>query len=82
MEFDAILLPRRRGASIAQGHWPDRTINDDLDACAADYPDKLALTAVQVEAGSMRRFTYRELATMAARSGTIPTTMVGSTPAT
>jgi len=67
MEFDAVLLPPRRAASITQGLWHDRTINDDLDACAADYPDKVALTALQVESGSVRRFTYRELAAMADR---------------
>ena len=31
------------------------------------YPEKVALTAVQVETGAIRRFTYRELATMADR---------------
>ena len=67
MELDAVLLPPRRAASIAQGLWHDRTINDDLDACAAGYPDKMALTALQVESGSVRRFTYRELAAMADR---------------
>ena len=67
MEFDAVLLPPRRAASIAQGLWHDRTINDDLDACAAGHPDKVALTALQVESGSVRRFTYRELAAMADR---------------
>ena len=67
MEFDTVLLPPRRDASIAQGFWFDRTINDDLDACVAGYPDKPALTAVQVETGAVRRFTYRELATMADR---------------
>jgi hypothetical protein len=48
----AVLLPQRRAASIAQCLWHDRTINDDLDACVADCPDKVALTAVQVETGS------------------------------
>jgi cyclohexanecarboxylate-CoA ligase len=67
MEFDAVLLPPRRAASIAQGLWHDRTINDDLDACAAGYPHKVALTAVQLESGAARRFTYRELAAMADR---------------
>ena len=67
MEFDTVLLPPRRAASIAQGLWHDRTINDDLDACVAAFPDKLALTAVQVETGAVRRFTYRELAAMADR---------------
>ena len=67
MEFDAVLLPPRRAASIAQGLWHDRTINDDLDACAVGYPDKVALTALQVESGSVRRFTYRELAAKADR---------------
>jgi cyclohexanecarboxylate-CoA ligase len=67
MEFDAVLIPSRRAHSIAKGLWHDRTINDDLDACVATCPDKLALTAVQAESGSVQRFTYRELATMADR---------------
>ncbi len=71
MDFDAVLLPPRRAASVAQGFWFDRTINDDLDACVAAYPDKLALTAIQVEGGvptpTTTRFTYRELSAMADR---------------
>jgi cyclohexanecarboxylate-CoA ligase len=67
LEFDAILLPPRRAASIARGYWHDRTINDDLDACVAGCPGKVALTALQVETGTARRFTYHELATMADR---------------
>ena len=67
MEFDAILIPPRRAQSVAQGFWPDRTINDDLDACVASCPDKLALTAVQAESGATTRFTYRELAAIADR---------------
>jgi cyclohexanecarboxylate-CoA ligase len=67
MEFDAILIAPRRAASVAQGLWHDKTINTDLDACLAACPDKLALTAVQAESGEVKRFTYRELATMADR---------------
>ena len=67
MEFDAVLIPDRRAQSVAQGFWPDRTINDELDACVASCPDKLALTAVQGESGATTRFTYRELANMADR---------------
>ncbi len=67
MEFDAVLLPERRARMVAQGLWHDRTINQDLDACVAACPDKLALTAYRVEAGDVRRFTYRELAQMADR---------------
>lgn len=67
MEFDAVLIAPRRAQSVAQGFWHDRTINDDLDACLASCPDKLALTAVQAESGVTTRFTYRELATMADR---------------
>ena len=36
-------------------------------ACMAVAPDKLALTAVQVEAGTVQRFSDRELATLADR---------------
>lgn len=67
MEFDAVLLPPRRTQRVAEGHWRDCTINDALDACVATCPDKLALTALQVETGATTRFTYRELARMADR---------------
>jgi len=67
VEFDTVLIPPRREASIAQGYWHDRTINADLDTCRAQCPDKLALTAVQVESGAVKRFTYRELAALADR---------------
>lgn len=53
MEFDAVLLPPRRAASIAAGLWHDRTINDDLDACVAHCPDKVALTAVRLDRKSV-----------------------------
>ncbi len=68
MQFDPVLLAPRRAESIAKGWWHDRTINHDLDACVAAYPDKLALTAVRSrDRGEVRRFTYRELATFADR---------------
>jgi cyclohexanecarboxylate-CoA ligase len=67
MEFDAILIPPRRAAMIEQGLWPDRTINDYLDACLAQSPDRIALTALSIGRDSTRRFTYRELATLADR---------------
>jgi cyclohexanecarboxylate-CoA ligase len=67
MEFDAVLIPARRAAMVAQGHWRDRTINDHLDAAVAAAPDALALTAVSVEHGTTTRFTWRELGTMADR---------------
>jgi cyclohexanecarboxylate-CoA ligase len=67
MEFDAVLIPPRRASMVRRGYWHNRTINDDLDACLAACPDKLALTAVSLEAGTTTRFTYRELATMADR---------------
>ena len=67
MEFDAVLLPPRRADSIARGYWRDRTINADLDACLAECPDKPALTAVRLDTGEVRRFTYREMARLADR---------------
>ncbi len=67
MEFDAVLLPARRAQMIAQGLWHDRTINDDLAACVAACPDKVALTAYRLEVGDVKRFTYRELSHMADR---------------
>jgi len=67
MDFDAVLIAPRRATSVAQGFWHDRTINDDLDACLAQCPDKIALTAVQAESGATTRFSYRELAAMADR---------------
>jgi cyclohexanecarboxylate-CoA ligase len=67
MEFDAVLIAPRRARMVAQGLWHDRTINDDLDACVAACPDKVALTALRVEEGDSARFTYREMARMADR---------------
>jgi cyclohexanecarboxylate-CoA ligase len=67
MEFDPVLLPPRRADSIARGWWHDRTINDDLDACVAACPDKLALTSARVDSGEVRRFSYSELAALADR---------------
>jgi cyclohexanecarboxylate-CoA ligase len=67
MEFDAILLAPRRAASVALGLWHDRTINDDLDRVVAGSPGKLALTALQIESGAIRHFTYGELATIVDR---------------
>ncbi len=67
MEFDAVLIPPRRAQSIARGWWQDRTINDALDACVVACPDRIALSALRVEDGSMTRFTYREMAAMADR---------------
>ncbi len=67
MEFDAVLLAPRRADSIAKGHWHDRTINDDLDACVASCPDKLALKAVRLDTGAVTTFSYRELAALADR---------------
>ena len=67
MDFDPVLLAPRRDRYVAAGLWRDRTINDELDACLAEVPDKLALTAWQVENGQTRRFTYREMARMADR---------------
>ena len=67
MEFDAILLPPRRAASIAQGLWADRTVNDELDACLAECPDKTALTALHADGTPGRRMSYRALAQLADR---------------
>lgn len=67
MEFDAVLLAPRRAESIARGLWHDRTINQYLDACVADCPDKLALTAIRVDRDEVRRFTYRQLVGLADR---------------
>jgi cyclohexanecarboxylate-CoA ligase len=67
MQFDAVLLAPRRAECVARGLWLDRTINDELDACVAHCPDREALVGLRVEAGDTRRFTWRELATMADR---------------
>lgn len=67
MEFDTVLIPPRRASSIAKGLWPDRTINEDFDACIADHPQKIAITALQLESGTVQRFTYKELGTVVDR---------------
>lgn len=67
MDFDAVLIAPRRAESIARGWWPDLTINDLLDDYAKSRPDKVALTAVQAEAGIQQPFTSRQLAALADR---------------
>ncbi|VVD59259.1 Short-chain-fatty-acid--CoA ligase [Pandoraea eparura] len=67
MEFDAVLLPPRREHSVARGWWPERTINDALDAALAAWPDKVALTAVSTATGQTTSLTYAALADAAER---------------
>ena len=67
MDFDAVLLPARRARMLEQKRWYQRTINDALDACVAQQPDKRALTTLRVETGERQQFTYREMARMADR---------------
>ncbi|WP_439686113.1 cyclohexanecarboxylate-CoA ligase [Cupriavidus oxalaticus] len=67
MDFDAVLIAPRRAASIAAGHWQDRTINDYLAACVRDRPDAPALTALSIDRQALTRFTWQELAHMADR---------------
>jgi cyclohexanecarboxylate-CoA ligase len=67
MEFDAVLIGPRRAREDARRWWPQRTINDELDACVAECPAKVALTAVRIEDGHTTRYTYAELARMANR---------------
>ncbi len=67
MDFDAVLIAPRRAASIAAGHWQDRTIHDYLAACVRDRPDAPALTALSIDRQHVTRFTWRELARMADR---------------
>ncbi|ULX51850.1 cyclohexanecarboxylate-CoA ligase [Cupriavidus taiwanensis] len=67
MDFDAVLIAPRRAASIAAGHWQDRTINDYLAECVRDRPDAPALTALGIDRQYVMRFTWQELARMADR---------------
>ncbi|MEX3993970.1 cyclohexanecarboxylate-CoA ligase [Paraburkholderia sp. EG286A] len=67
MEFDAVLIGPRRAREDARRWWPGRTINDELDACVAECPAKIALTAVRIEEGETTRFTYAQMARMADR---------------
>ncbi|MDQ0140674.1 cyclohexanecarboxylate-CoA ligase [Cupriavidus necator] len=67
MDFDAVLIAPRRAASIAAGHWHDRTINDYLAACVRDRPDAPALTALSLDRQHVTRFSWQQLARMADR---------------
>ncbi|WP_321960714.1 cyclohexanecarboxylate-CoA ligase [Paraburkholderia sp. J7] len=67
MEFDAVLIGPRRAREVARRWWPGRTINDELDACVAVCPAKIALTAVRIDDGETTRFTYAQMARMADR---------------
>lgn len=67
MDLNPVLLPPRRQRMLDSGYWHDRTVNDYLDDCVAHCPDKLALTALQVETGTRTEFSYREMARLADR---------------
>ncbi|SOY68389.1 Cyclohexanecarboxylate-CoA ligase [Cupriavidus taiwanensis] len=67
MDFDAVLIAPRRAASMATGHWHDRTINDYLADCVRERPDAPALTAVSLERGTVARYSWSELARLADR---------------
>jgi non-ribosomal peptide synthetase component E (peptide arylation enzyme) len=67
MDFDPVLILGRREEMVERGLWHDRTINDYLDGCLAAHPDKPALVARRVEDRATRRFSCRELVTMADR---------------
>lgn len=69
MEFDAVLIPPRRKAMIANKFWHDRTINDYLADCVAKVPNKTAIVAVATETGQVKRISYAEMATLADRIG-------------
>jgi cyclohexanecarboxylate-CoA ligase len=56
---------RRASPTVGGASAPSTT--DELDACVAECPDRIALSAVRVEDGAHTRFTYREMATMAER---------------
>ena len=70
MDFDAVLLPGRRAASIADGLWHDRTIDDALRACVSSHPDRMAVMAYEVDSGAEHRFTYGELGELVDRFAT------------
>ena len=67
MDFDAVLLPGRRAASIAAGVWHDRTIDDALRACVSSHPDRTAVVAHEVDSGTEHRLTWRELGALVDR---------------
>jgi cyclohexanecarboxylate-CoA ligase len=67
VHFDADNLAIRRPAMMAAGLWPDRTINDALDAAVASDPERLAITAVRIDGRGERSMTYAELAAAADR---------------
>ena len=67
MHFDADNLPLRRPAMVAAGLWPDRTINDALDAAVAGAAERLALTGVRLGVDGSRSLTYAQLAAVTDR---------------
>lgn len=61
MKFDPVLVGPLREPMRAAGFWGEETINDFLDACLADVPDREAVADVNSMTGKRARLTYREL---------------------
>lgn len=61
MKFDAILMEPRRERMEAEGFWPGKSVLDYFDACVAAKPGDRALTALTLEDGQRRVFTWAEL---------------------
>lgn len=61
MDFDAVLLPPRRGKMLQEGYWLNKTILDSLNEAVYQYPDKVALVSYKIEDQSEKSFTYREM---------------------
>ena len=68
MHFDAVLIEPRIRAMTEQGHWRNKTVDHYFEACLAQCPDKLAISAISVASGLRRDITYRELDLLAGRA--------------
>ncbi|MFC0219357.1 cyclohexanecarboxylate-CoA ligase [Pseudochelatococcus lubricantis] len=68
MKFDAVLIEPRRARMEAEGLWRGKTLLDYFDACVAERPDAVGLTAVTVATGDRRDLTYAGIDRLAWRA--------------
>ncbi|MGI6247759.1 MAG: cyclohexanecarboxylate-CoA ligase [Pseudochelatococcus sp.] len=68
MKFDAVLIEPRRAAMEAKGFWRGKTLLDYFDACLAEKPHAVGLTAVIVSTGERRDLSYAEIDRLSRRA--------------
>lgn len=67
MAIETCLNPLRTAEMKKAGFWRNHTLLDFLDAAVSRFPDKIAITALEVDSGRQTSCSYRQLNRMSKR---------------